>query len=116
MLCQPGQHHCEDGFCRETCPPFNGCPLSKPLHCPAGGCAISYAQCAGLAICPLDKPYRDMNNICTTYPKKDQSTFRATKFNKMTIDVDPNLTTKANILYAPPSTQSLASLEITHTK
>lgn len=29
--CDAGLTRCVDGVCRNTCPPHNGCPISKPL-------------------------------------------------------------------------------------
>lgn len=36
--CAPGTSKCEDGYCRETCPVFNGCPTTSPFQCPNGLC------------------------------------------------------------------------------
>jgi hypothetical protein len=55
---------CEDGICRVNCPFFNGCPLSKPLHCPNGYCARNLGECAGESSCPLATPFRCINNKC----------------------------------------------------
>jgi hypothetical protein len=36
---------CEDGGCRQTCLPFNGCPLTKPFHCNNRRCAADWTEC-----------------------------------------------------------------------
>ena len=65
--CVNGLTLCEDGYCRSSCPQYNGCPNELPLLCPNGYCARSLSECAGDSACPsLNKPYRCVDNTCVT--------------------------------------------------
>ena len=44
------QQRCEDGACRITCLPFDGCPLSAPYSCLNRECAANAAQCDNAAV------------------------------------------------------------------
>jgi hypothetical protein len=43
--CAAGFKRCEDGACRKTCLHYDGCPVSKPFHCPTRECASSLGDC-----------------------------------------------------------------------
>ena len=44
------QERCEDGACRVSCLPFDGCPLSAPYACSNRECASSASQCRSEAL------------------------------------------------------------------
>ena len=44
------QRRCEDGACRVSCLPFDGCPLSAPYSCINRECAVDAAHCASTAL------------------------------------------------------------------
>ena len=44
------QQRCEDGACRVSCLPFDGCPLSAPYGCINRECAVDAAHCATTAL------------------------------------------------------------------
>lgn len=60
-LCEGNSTRCPDGICRQICIGFNGCP---EYHCGNGYCAKSLGECAGDSVCPLNKPFRCLNNTC----------------------------------------------------
>lgn len=57
-----------------------------------------------------------MNNKCMTYPKTEHSSIRETKFNRLTVDVNPNHEIVVPFMYPPQSIRNLGKLQITHSK
>ncbi len=48
---------CSDGICRKSCSYVKsiGCPMDRPITCPAGSCVKNIADCVE-SNCPSEKP------------------------------------------------------------
>lgn len=106
LTCSNNLTLCEDGYCRNKCPEYNGCPNISPLLCPNGFCARSLSECAGDSACPLlTKPYRCVDNTCVS----DRTRCTVPKRNYLSetvhITISPVSTTNIDFIQAGANSQ-----------
>jgi hypothetical protein len=112
QTCSNSTSRCEDGLCRTTCLAFNGCPLSKPLLCPDGFCAVNLGECSGESSCDNDKPFRCADGTCAANFLQCSRAIRTFKPADIEISVSPYSSQVVDFIHSNDSFISYATLTI----
>lgn len=110
--CAANLNRCEDGFCRHTCPEFDGCPLSKPLKCPNGLCANFYSECSGSNDCPHNTPFRCSSGVCAASFSECKRGFRTYISEDLIITNSPLESQERDFIADPESMMKYGKFEI----